>query len=413
MRTLAILLAAVLGLAARGFEVADGDEGLGTYFVPATGTANVAAKTKMRPGAVKKTVAFLGGSITEMDGFRPRVMNLLRVKYPEVDFEEIAAGLSSTCSDAGAFRLEEDVLSKGAPDLFIVEAAVNDDQDGHFSEQRCIRGMEGCVRQVRLRRPECAVVIGLMVNRDQYQLLTNGVMPLQYRAHARVATHYGAALADIGSALAAEAAKGGMTWEAYRDCHPSPEGCDFVAKVVMEAIDKVFVPVKSVQMGPLPEPLDDLSYFRAQTVPPEKVRLGAGWQVSVPDWRNIPGVKRDYFTSGPAVWSETEGSELSFDFSGTAVSAFLTAGPDAGNLEVSVDGEEFRLLELQANYGALHYPYVQPLADDLVDGPHTVKLRVKAALRNGKSYSAVRIHRLYVNGTIIGSLQGQSPAGGL
>ena len=97
----------------------------------------------------------------------------------------------------------------------------------------------------------------------------------------------------------------------------------------------------------------------------------------------------------------------------TAANGTAKGGTYEGALEVSVDGEEFRLLELQANYGALHYPYVQPLADDLVDGPHTVKLRVKAALRNSKSYSAVRIHRLYVNGTIIGSLQGQSPAGGL
>ena len=396
------MLIALLGLAAWGAGASDGDEGPGTYFVPAAGTANVASKVEARPGALKKTVAFLGGSITEMNGFRPRVMNMLRAKYPAVDFKEIASGLSSTCSDAGAFRLAEDVLSKGNPDLFVVEAAVNDDQDGHFSERRCIRGMEGCVRQLRLRCPECAVVIGLMVNRDQYQSLTNGVMPLQYRAHARVAAHYGAALANVGSALAAETAKGGMTWGMYRDCHPSPTGCDLGAKVVMEAIDKVFDPMKPMRATPLPEPLDGLSYFRAQTVSADRLRLGAGWQISVPDWKNIPGSKRGYFICGPAIWSEVANSELSFAFSGTAAGAFLTAGPDAGNLEVSVDGGEFRLLELQANYGALHYPYLQPLADDLADGPHTVKLRVKAAQRNGKSCSAVRIHRLYVNGTAIG-----------
>ena len=43
-------------------------------------TANVTAAVVERPGAVRKTVAFLGGSITEMNGFRPRVMRALREK---------------------------------------------------------------------------------------------------------------------------------------------------------------------------------------------------------------------------------------------------------------------------------------------------------------------------------------------
>ena len=43
-------------------------------------------------------VAFLGGSITEMQGYRPQVENWLRQQYPETDFEFINAGISSTCS---------------------------------------------------------------------------------------------------------------------------------------------------------------------------------------------------------------------------------------------------------------------------------------------------------------------------
>lgn len=374
------------------------DEGPGTYFVPEKGTANVAEKVAAKPGSIRKTVAFLGGSITEMNGFRPRVMKLLRAKYPDVDFAEIASGLSSTCSDAGAFRLEEDVLAKGAPDLFIVEAAVNDDQDGHFSEEHSIRGMEGTVRHVLTRHPNCSVVIGLMVNRAQYASLTNGVTPRHYAAHAKVAAHYGAALADVGSALAAETKRGGMTWKEYRDCHPSPAGCDLGAKVVMAAIDRVFDPKIPRAKRPLPQPLDAKSYFRGTAVPAEKLSLGKGWQVSLPDWKNVPGSKRGYFTREPAIWSETAGSELEFSFEGNAAGAFLTAGPDAGNLESSVDGGDWQLLKLKANYGSLHYPYVHMIADGLADGPHRVKLRVAAAKRGKGTGSAVRIHRIFVNG---------------
>ena len=165
-----------------------------------------------------------------MNGYRPRVMRALRAKYPQVAFVEIAAGLSSTCSDAGAFRLEEDVLSKGTPDLFVVEAAVNDDQDGHFSFDKSVRGMEGSVRRVLTRNPACAVVVGLMVNVEQYQQLTNGVTPLQYAAHAHVARHYGAAIADVGSALAKV---DDMTWEDFNDRKLSVKLRDwaFLAKV--------------------------------------------------------------------------------------------------------------------------------------------------------------------------------------
>ena len=379
------------------------DEGPGTYFEPAKGTANVAEKTAAKPGQAAKTVAFLGGSITEMDGFRPRVMKLLRAKYSEIAFTEIAAGLSSTCSDAGAYRLAEDVLAKGTPDLFICEAAVNDHQDGGFDRKHAIRGMEGIVRHVLEVNPACAVVVGMMVNSDQYDELMKGATPLHYAAHAEVAEHYGAAVADVGSALVKEAKNGGMTWKEYRDCHPSPAGCDLGAKTVMEAIAKAFDPTKPPQTKPLPPPLDAKSYFHGVAVPPDKVKFGAGWQHSQPDWKNVPGSKRGYFTVGPIIWSETPGSVLEFGFTGTAAAAFLTAGPDAGDLEVSVDGGEWRLTRLRAICGSLHYPYVHPLADDLADGPHTIRLRVVAANRKDKDgsvkpRSAVRLHRLFVNG---------------
>lgn len=370
---------------------------IGTYFVPPEGTANVTVRQTAAPGAVKRTVAFLGGSITEMDGFRPRVMKALRARYPQVDFTEIAAGLSSTGSDAGAFRLAEDVLTKGKPDLFVIEAAVNDDQDGHLSRTRCIRGMEGIVRQALLEYPNCAVVIGLMVNEGQYTSLANGVLPMQYDAHAEVARHYGAAVADVGTALADSAKAGGFSWKEYGDCHPSPAGCDFAAKVVTEAIETVFDPFKP-RGDKLPPPLDKKSYFRATSMSAESLELGPGWSVSRPDWESIEGSKRSYFTRDSAIWSETPGAKLDFSFCGTAAAAFLTAGPDAGALEVSVDGGMFVRMPLRADYGSLHYPYVHFLADDLADKTHHMTLRVAATERAGRSCTAIRIHRLFVNG---------------
>jgi hypothetical protein len=81
-------------------------------------------------------VAFLGGSITEMDGYRPLLCSMPEKRFPETDFTFTNAGISSTCSDTGAFRMQRDVLSKGPLDLLFVEFAVNDDQDSVVRENR-------------------------------------------------------------------------------------------------------------------------------------------------------------------------------------------------------------------------------------------------------------------------------------
>ena len=58
------------------------------------------------------TVAFLGGSITEANGFRPLVETSLTNRFPTAQLSFTRAGLSSTCSTAGAFRFGDDVLAK-------------------------------------------------------------------------------------------------------------------------------------------------------------------------------------------------------------------------------------------------------------------------------------------------------------
>lgn len=189
-----------------------------------------------------------------------------------------------------------------------------------------------------------------------------------------------------------------MGWKEYRDCHPSPAGCDLGAKVVMDAVVRVFDPLATARARPLPPPLDAKSYFNGHFLPSKDVKLGEGWNVSRPDWKSIPGNKRAYFTQGPAIWSERAGAELEFSFGGTAAGLFLTAGPDAGDIEVSVDGGPFKMETLRATYGSLHYPYVHMLADDLADGTHTVRLRVVSAKRQkGTTGTAVRIHRICIN----------------
>ena len=111
----------------------------------------------------KGNVAFMGGSITEMNGYRPMVADQLKKRFPETNFTFIDAGISSTCSNTGAFRLERDVLSKPI-DLFFIEFAVNDDQDAHHSRKDCIRGLEGIIRHARKSNPNMDIIVTFFVN---------------------------------------------------------------------------------------------------------------------------------------------------------------------------------------------------------------------------------------------------------
>jgi lysophospholipase L1-like esterase len=103
-------------------------------------------------------VAFLGGSITEMNGYRPLVCDFLRRRFPQTLFTFTNAGIASTCSTTGAFRLASDVLAQGSVDLLFIEFAVNDDQDAHHTRRECIRGMEGIVRHVLAHNPNADIV---------------------------------------------------------------------------------------------------------------------------------------------------------------------------------------------------------------------------------------------------------------
>ena len=116
------------------------------------------------------TVAFIGGSITEMEGYRPRMVNDLRKRFPKASLSVIASGVSSTCSDTGAFRFEEDILSQGVPDLLFLEFAVNDTQDGFATilpdakakETRSVRAMEGIIRHARRINPAMDIIMVLV-----------------------------------------------------------------------------------------------------------------------------------------------------------------------------------------------------------------------------------------------------------
>ena len=71
------------------------------------------------------TVAYLGGSITAMNGWRNMTTKWLQAANTNATVKEVHASIGGTGSDLGAFRVGHDAL-RHKPDLLFVEFATND-----------------------------------------------------------------------------------------------------------------------------------------------------------------------------------------------------------------------------------------------------------------------------------------------
>lgn len=344
-------------------------------------------------------VVFMGGSITEMDGYRPIMMESLKRRFPETSFQFTNAGVSSTCSTTGAFRLADEVLAKGPVDLIFVEFAVNDDQDAHHAKRECVRGMEGIVRHLRVHNPNCDIVMVHFVNEGMLSTIAKGQEPLSSGAHEEVASRHGISSAHVARELAAKIKDGSFTWARYGGVHPAKPGNELAASVVNRILDKAWTgPLpKAASPHPTAELLDPVSYVRGRFLDNNAVARGEGWDLSVPDWKKLMGDCRSRFRSLPLLHSEKHGSVLTAEFTGRAIGAYLLAGPDAGVAEISIDGGPFRAVPLKHPYSkGLHYPRTVVLASDLEDKPHVARIRVAPPV-TPMDGSAIRIVRLGVD----------------
>ena len=353
----------------------------------------------------KKTgnVAFLGGSITERNGFRPLVCDLLTRRFPQTKFTFTNAGIASTCSTTGAFRLAADVLDKGPVDLLFVEFAVNDDQDAGHTRQECIRGMEGIVRHLWAHNPDANVVFLYFVNPSILKTIQDEKVPLTIGSHEEVARRYGIPAVNVAGALAKDIAAGTMTWERYGGVHPARPGNELCAGLVDELLKRSWknpLPANAVlTKHALPEaPLDPNNYGNGRFIDPKKAVAGPGWKLETPDWKKLPGACRERFREVPLLCATKAGAELTLEFTGKAVGAYLLAGPDAGNVETSVDGSPFVRVDLFHRFSRnLHYPRTVMFAADLKPGKHTLKLRMADQKNKDSSGHAARIIQFVAN----------------
>ena len=320
----------------------------------------------------------MGGSITEMNGYRPMMMEWLQGKFPQTEFEFINAGISSTCSTTGAFRLERDVLSKGPIDLFFLEFAVNDDQDARHSYEGCILGMEGIIRNFRRKNPKGDLVVTYFVNPGMLKQIQGAKTPLPMAAHEEVLKKYQISRVHLARELAERIDAGTFTWEEFGGTHPKPPGNRLCANIHAELLNQAWAGSLAMRAldHPLPKnPIKPNSFFNGRFLSPGQIQLVQGWDFSEPDWKNISGSKRQRYLNRALLHADSSAKPLRVSFSGRAFGVFVVGGPDAGKLAYEVDGKRKGEVNLYRHYSKkLHYPFSVALTHDLSPGNHQITL---------------------------------------
>ena len=132
----------------------------------------------------KKTgrVAFLGGSITQMNGWSKLIEEDLCARFPETEFQFNNAGIGGTNSTFGVFRFDDDVLAKGPVDLLFIEFAVNDASEYRLSNQR-MQAMEGIIRKARHANPATDILVLYLADEGKVQAYRESKEPLVITHH--------------------------------------------------------------------------------------------------------------------------------------------------------------------------------------------------------------------------------------
>ena len=350
------------------------------------GLPNVFAKWK---SGKEVRVAYLGGSITEANGWRPKTTAWFKQRYPNASTVEINAAIGGTGSDLGVYRVRQDVLDH-KPDLLFVEFAVN---DSGASVDRILKAMEGIVRQTWKADPSTDICFVYTLTEGMLSDLEGGKFPRAASAMEQIADHYAipsihmglevAHLHQAGKLLftgplpktdAERAAVTGKIVFSGDGVHPYSETGH---QLYLECIERSFAKIEhvgKVRRHRLSAPVVADNWEKAKLIPLSAVTLSPGWQKSDP---TADSLAKRFQSRLPGLWkTDNAGETINFRFKGTAVLIYDLLGPDCGQVSVQFDDQPPVVRARFDSFSTYHRLATLSIADGAPDVIHTVTLRL-------------------------------------
>ena len=308
-------------------------------------------------------IAYFGGSITEMDGWRRLSREWLQQEYTNVTFTEIHAAIGGTGSGLGVFRYGHDVL-RHKPDLVFVEFATN---DSHASPESIWENFDGFIRQTWRQDPTTDFVFAYTITHRMMDDYGAGRCPQAASAMEQLADYYGIPSVCFGPRVAAEAKAGklvmsmdevatavpkeapdrekrineelkrqGKSLFARDGVHPALSGHGFY----LESVKRLWTamadlpPADHAKM--LAAPFFDARLEQAKMVPITEGMLKGAWTKLPADDR----MQKSFGGRCGQLWrSETPGDRIEFTFVGSECHVYDLLGPDCGQVWITVDGK--------------------------------------------------------------------------
>lgn len=362
------------------------------------GVGNFLAKLK---AGKPVTVAYLGGSITAMSGWRNMTTDWLRKANPKASVTEVPAAIGGTGSDLGVFRVGHDALEKN-PDLLFVEFATN---DRGVPDETIWRNFDGIVQQTWARNPKTDIVFTYTITTRMMDDYSAGKMSAAASAMEKLADHYGIpsvcfgprvvaevkagklvmSMGELASAVPAETPdrdraiegelkKKGQTLFSKDGVHPAKHGHE----LYLRSVSAAFRAMRSIPPADhgkfVGKPFFDGKLAAAKMVPVDSsMMVGDGWTKLAAD---EPEQKSFSGRGGQFYRAEKPGDRLMFRFRGTKCMVYDLLAPKGANVRVIVDGKVVRAANPRFD-GYCWYTRLSTLnVFDGADGEHSVEIEV-------------------------------------
>ncbi|MBN2315718.1 MAG: hypothetical protein JXM79_17450 [Sedimentisphaerales bacterium] len=334
-------------------------------------------------------IAYLGGSITAQEGWRPKTLNWFREQFPQAEMSQINAAIGGTGSDLGVFRLKQDVLDH-QPDLLFVEFAVN---DGGAPPHRIHQAMEGIVRQTIRANPSTDICFVYTLVGNWTQTLREGKFPQAASAMEAIADHYGIPSIHMGLKVAIMEGEGTLIFKgalpktdeekaAMKDkivfspdnVHPYPAtGHELYLQAVARAMKQIRE-VGEVGPHPMPRPFVKDHWEAAKLLPLTQARLSSNWKKLDPDEHDLAQRFRHRM---PEMFTTNQpGETITIRFKGTGLRIYDLLGPDCGQVKVAFDDKPVKVVPRFDAYCTYHRLSMLTIAENVEDTEHTAILEV-------------------------------------
>ncbi|WOO39929.1 SGNH/GDSL hydrolase family protein [Rubellicoccus peritrichatus] len=334
-------------------------------------------------------IGYVGGSITEANGWRPKSFAWFKEQYPNADLVEINAAIPGTGADFAASRIATDLLPYN-PDLVMIEYRVNGARG--FDA----RAVEGLVRQIWEHNTETDICFFYTIAEWMLKDMQAGKQYHFGKTMEQIANHYGIPSVDLGVEVVKQMNSGDLIFKddgpvegklvfSQDGVHPGDAGHGLYNEIARRSLDTIRAQ-KSESRKDLPAPLNTNHFGSAKLMPISEAEQSKGWTKVDIEADDIyrRDTRRTHNMLRGGLKSDRVGETLTIHWVGRTIGLTHIPQGDGMEIEVSIDGNASEVVKFKQSsdkylYAQFHYLPEQP------QGEHTATIRIRN-LPNGSAF---------------------------